>query len=189
MNNLDDTFVKMVQEKSEKVTKDKELLRQKVYQKSIQNGSMNQKVSGELYVGRNPKMQHFVRGAITVGCVVASAVIVSSIVKSGKNHEMVSSYNQIVSNTIESELSRNEQMNFNEEFQEMSRKEKLAEIEEQKELLRETGNYDVFGNNKVEGSRRTVKDPDAIFQFNDLEQDAIENAAVDKVEEYQGRGM
>lgn len=185
MNNLDETLVKVAQDRQKELKTNQEELRQRVYRKSIQSANMHQRVDGEMYVGHNPKMQKFVKTAVYTATAVAAAVIIA---KLGKTDEVMSTYNLGITNAaIEQEFSDTELSELKQEVKDIPVGDKMNQIQAEKEELRETGNYDMFGRNQDQ-SLQHEGDPNALFGLTDLERDAINNVAESQVEEYQGRG-
>lgn len=185
MNNLDETLVKVTQDRKKELKISEEELRRKVYKKSIHNPNMRQKVDGEMYVGHNPKMQKFVRKAIYVASIAAAVIIVA---KLGKTDEVMNAYNTSIIETAEAQNFSTMEMNeLKQEVKSATTGETINQISAEKAALKETGNYDMFGSNKDQTLQHTG-DPNAIFNLTDLERDAIGNVAETKVEEYQGRG-
>ncbi len=185
MNNLDETLIKVTQDRKRELKTNEEELRRRIYQKSIHNPNRRQKVDGEMYVGHNPKIQKFVKGAIYTAITVAVVVITA---KLGKTDEVMNVYNTRVIETAEAQNFSTTEMNeLKKEVKDTATDETMNQISAEKATLKETGNYDMFGNNKDQ-SLQHPGDPNALFNLSDLERDAIGNVAESQVEEYQGRG-
>lgn len=185
MNNLDETLVKLTQDRKKELKTNEEELRRRIYKKSVHNPSMHQKIDGEMYVGRNPKMQKFVKTALYTAVTVATVVVA---IKLGKTDETMSAYNSRIIEAAEGQdFSTTQMSELKEKVKDISTGTKMNQISAEKDALKETGNYDMFGRNKDE-SLQYSGDANALFSLTDLEKDAINNVAESQVEEYQGRG-
>lgn len=144
--------------------------------KEIKRKSMTktkQKVNGRLYPGKSIKIRQFQEGAKVVAYAIAGVVLSGSIIKTTIDHETLDLYNKTIGSQVTERLT--------DEFDEMSyasyvrenkpkffdqleeNEEILGQIEEEKEKLRETGDY-------------------KFFDHNILKDDAINNVATTNVE-------
>ena len=185
MENLDLSMVKIVQEKA----KEREIL-QNLYQNSIQNGKMQQEVHGKGYVGKQGKQaKENIKPLILT---LAAAVGLTASIATVSKLDQVSHYNTVLEQKMEQELT-DTQIAAYQKDQDMGNLitntiEKLGEIQAAKETL-DTSNYDVMENNI---SASTIEylplDEDGLFPLSEKDQDAIDIATDQVIEEYKSRG-
>ncbi len=186
MENLDLSMVKIAQEKA----KEREIL-QNLYLKSIQNGKMRQEVHGKKYPGKqgkqvkdNVKPIIFSLATVAVGLTVGIGTIEIS--------DQVSHYNTVLEQKMEQELTTSQIAAYQKD-QDMGNLitntiEKLGEIDEAKKTL-DNSNYDILGNNISDSETEYLPfDKDDLFQLSEKQQDAIDVATDQVIEEYKSRG-
>lgn len=185
MENLDLSMVKIVQEKA----KEREIL-QNLYQKSIQNGKMRQEVHGKKYVSKQGKQAK--ENIKPIILTLAAAVGLTASIATVSKLDQVSHYNTVLEQKMEQELT-DTQIAAYQKDQDMGNLitntiEKLGEIQAAKETL-DTSNYDMMENNI---SASTIEylplDEDGLFPLSEKDQDAIDIATDQVIEEYKSRG-
>lgn len=196
MKELDLSMVKQVQERHAEYKKEQEMeLKQKklraLSQKSIQNGSMRQEVYGKKYVGKQGKEKK--ESVIPLFCSLAMLTVslTSGIVAADKL-EQVSYYNKVLEQKMEQELTENQMAAYQKDQERnmiMNTIEKLGQIKEAHQML-DNSNYDIIGNNISDMTTEYLPfDEDSLIQLSEKDQDAIDVATDQVIEEYKSRGM
>ena len=192
MKEIDETLMNIANEHSNRMTEEeKQAIIERFYQKSIQDEkhSKSQKIAGELYVGRTSKFQNYVKGAVirltTVGVIAGIAFV-------GNKAETLSSYNNQLNLEAKTELNADQQEMFDKNRDGILNVVNnvvtdLDKINENKDELKETGNYTLLGKN-IDNPRPISKgEADGLFPLSDLTKDAIDKTVNQTVDEYKSR--
>ena len=192
MKEIDETLMNIANEHSKRMTEEeKQAVIERFYQKSIQDEkhSKSQKIAGELYVGRTSKFQNYVKGAVigltTVGVIAGIAFV-------GNKAETLSSYNNLLNHDAKTELNADQQEIFHQERDGIlnvvnNAMADLDKINENKDILRQTGNYTPLGGHVDNSQSMTREEADGLFPLSDLTNDAIDKTVDQTIEEYKSR--
>ena len=192
MKEIDKTFMNMANEHSDQMTEaEKQAIIDRFYQKSVQdeNHSKSQKIAGELYVGKTTKFKNFIRPAILAAAVFATMAGIGLV---GNKVETISSYNNQLNHGAKTELNLDQQEIFNREREGIlnvvnNAMADLDKINENKEELRQTGNYKPNGDYVDHPQPSTKAEADGLFPLSDLTNDAIAQTVDQTIEEYKSR--
>ncbi|MBE6147024.1 MAG: hypothetical protein E7168_01670 [Firmicutes bacterium] len=161
--------------------------RERIMKNSIHQPHMEQRIHGEVYVGKTSAMERFIKTAIPVALGIAAIVIT---VKVGVAADEIDTYNNTFNQVAQESLTERQQELYEQDHDSVFERIEAAfehhnQIEENKEILKATGDYDWQGN-KI-GEKTEIQDPDALIQITQLQQDAIDMAVDEEIKEYQSR--
>lgn len=176
MKELDMSSVKLVQEK--------------FYQNSIQDdkGSKRQEIHGETYKGKGDLLD---KVKIAVG--VASLIIAAgAMVKAADVYATVDQYNDVLETKMEQELTEGNINAYNSDHDNaiIDGIKDYQAIQEAKKELKETGNYNIVGDNITDTDKEYQKfDEDSIYTMSNLTEDAIDVVSDQVIDEYKNVSM
>lgn len=154
------------------------------------NNSKRKQVHGKTYVGKN------YADTIKIGIATVAAIGVSVAAAKFGIHGLtqvvpeISEYNRVLNQKIENELTSSEQLLYQEENKNpiSNMIDAYQQIQEAKEELNPE-HYNFLGDNLQDGSSTYLPfDKGSLFSLSEKQQDAIDVATDQVIEEYQGRG-
>lgn len=190
MNNdeLDMTFVKMVQDKNKEMKEEEakvvaEQVRNRLLEVMEKKSITPKKhvIFGELYKGKG-----ITKGNITRACIVAGVALAAiTTLKVASDINKSNEYKAVLNTKVENELSYNDAKEFT-DTRDVSYIESMKALKEAEKSL-DKGDYDKHGN-RIDGTKSIYNHQDDLsITYTDKEYDAMELAANNEIEEFKKR--
>lgn len=159
--------------------------KKRIYLKSVQDEkvSKRQQVHGKTYVGKRT-----VRDLVIAASAISIAILVS---KGGYIATELMEFDNALDKKMATELTEEERTAYKDDHKNWfaTAFENYEEIADAKESLN-PDDYDIQGNNITDTDKEYLPfDEDGLFRISEFQQDAIDIATDNVIEEYQGRGM